>query len=66
MKATAIWKKLFEILPKKQKIGFFLILLILVISAGLNQVTPLAVGYLTDFVLTSRISPFPQWCPFCW
>ena len=39
MKATAIWKKLFEILPKKQKAGFILILLILVISAGLNQVT---------------------------
>ena len=63
MKATAIWKKLFEILPKKQKIGFFLILLILVISAGLNQVTPLAVGYLTDFVLNQQDITFSAVVP---
>ena len=63
MKATAIWKKLFEILPKKQKAGFFLILLILVISAGLNQVTPLAVGYLTDFVLNQQDITFSAVVP---
>lgn len=63
MKATAIWKKLFEILPQKQKAGFFLILLILVISAGLNQVTPLAVGYLTDFVLNQQDITFSAVVP---
>lgn len=63
MKATAIWKKLFEILPKKQKAGFFLILLILVVSAGLNQVTPLAVGYLTDFVLNQQDITFSAVVP---
>lgn len=63
MKATAIWKKLFEILPKKQKAGFFLILLILILSAGLNQVTPLAVGYLTDFVLNQQDISFSAVVP---
>lgn len=45
------WRKIFELLPKRQKLGFAAVLLILAISAGLSQVTPLAVGYLTDHVL---------------
>ena len=46
-----IWKSIFGLLPRRQKSGFFLILLILGVSAVLSQLTPLAVGYLTDHVL---------------
>lgn len=53
-KTKKIWKKIFCLLPKKQKFGFFLVLLILAVSAGLSQVTPLAVGYMTDHVLDTQ------------
>lgn len=46
-----IWRKIFDLLPQRQKTGFFLILVILGVSAVLSQLTPLAVGYLTDRVL---------------
>ncbi len=46
-----IWKKIFDLLPQRQKMSFFLILVILGVSAVLSQLTPLAVGYLTDRVL---------------
>lgn len=49
--SKAIWKKIFDLLPAKQKMSFFVILAILGISAALSQFTPLAVGYLTDSVL---------------
>ena len=53
-KQWRLWKKLFTLLPPRQKAGFGAILLILAVSAVLSQVTPLAVGYLTDSVLTSE------------
>ena len=53
MKQHTLFKKLISILPPRQKANFLLILLILALSAVLSQVTPLAVGYLTDSVLTS-------------
>lgn len=46
-----IWRKIFDLLPARQKLGFLVIVLILAVSAVLNQLTPLAVGYLTDTVL---------------
>ena len=49
-----IWKNIFALLPRKQKSGFFLILLILGVSAVLSQLTPLAVGYLTGHVLAGQ------------
>lgn len=54
----AVWKKIFDLLPAKQKMGFFAILLILGISAILSQFTPLAVGYLTDSVLMGKPAAF--------
>ena len=51
MKQHTLLKKLLSILPPRQKANFLLILLILALSAVLSQVTPLAVGYLTDSVL---------------
>ena len=53
-----IGKKLFELLPRKQKTGFVLILLILAVSAVLSQITPLAIGYLTDHVLAGPTEGF--------
>ena len=52
------WKKLFELLPERQKAGFFFILIILGVSAVLSQLTPLAVGYLTDHVLAEPTGDF--------
>ncbi len=46
-----MWKKIFNLLPSRQKLGFFCILIILGVSAVLSQFTPLAIGYLTDSVL---------------
>ncbi len=51
-KTTPVWKKIFDLLPGKQKKRFFLILVILAVSAALSQLTPLAVGYMTDQVLS--------------
>ena len=47
-------KKFYGLLAKRQKISFFIILLLMLISAALTQVTPLAVGYLTDTVLANN------------
>lgn len=58
MKQHTLFKKLLSILPPRQKANFLLILLILALSAVLSQVTPLAVGYLTDSVLTSDAITF--------
>ncbi len=45
------WKNIFSLLPRRQRLRFLLILLILGVSAVLSQLTPLAVGYMTDRVL---------------
>ena len=58
-----IWKNIFALLPRKQKSGFFLILLILGVSAVLSQLTPLAVGYLTDHVLAGQNASFASVVP---
>jgi ABC-type multidrug transport system fused ATPase/permease subunit len=47
----SLFRKIYGILDKKQKISFLLVLLLLGISAILSQITPLAIGYLTDQVL---------------
>lgn len=58
-----IWKSIFALLPRKQKSGFFLILLILAVSAVLSQLTPLAIGYLTDHVLAGQNASFASVSP---
>lgn len=50
MKRT-LFKKIYSILDKKQKVSFLLVLLLLGVSAVLSQITPLAIGFLTDQVL---------------
>lgn len=56
-------KKIYALLPKRQKSGFVLILLILGVSAVLSQLTPLAVGYLTDHVLAGENASFASVVP---
>ena len=53
-KSEKMWRKIFDLLPSRQKLGFFFILLILGVSAVLSQFTPLAIGYLTDSVLAGE------------
>ena len=43
--------------------GFFLILLILAVSAALSRLTPLAVGYLTDHMLAGQNASFASVSP---
>ena len=56
--AKIIWKKIFQLLPSRQKAVFALVLIILALSAVLSQITPLAVGFLTDRVLGGQASSF--------
>lgn len=58
-----IWKNILNLLPTRQKLRFLWILAILVVSAALSQLTPLAVGYLTDHVLSDRNVSFPSVLP---
>ena len=56
-------KKLGKLLKRHQRAGFVVILLILGISAVLSQITPLAVGYLTDRVLAEQTVRFAAIIP---
>ena len=58
-----VWKKIFALLPQKQKLEFFLVLAILAVSAVLSQLTPLTIGYLTDHVLAARSATFQTVLP---
>ncbi len=58
-----LWRRIFDLLPRKQKLGFFLIIVILGISAILSQITPLAIGYLTDHILAEQDPVFSSIVP---
>ena len=53
-----IWKNIFDLLDKRHKRRFLWIAVILAVSAVLSQLTPLAVGYLTDHVLAGGRTDF--------
>ena len=57
-------KKVYQILEKKQKMIFVLIVLIMIVSAALTQVTPKAIGWLTDDVLNGEEVSFEKVIPF--
>lgn len=59
-----ILKKIYNLLENKQKLAFLLILVIMVISAGLTQVTPKAIGWLTDDILVQTEVAFAKIIPF--
>ena len=62
-KRGELWRKMLGLLPPRQRLNFAWILLILIVSAGLSQFTPLAVGYLTDHVLGSQTAAFASAIP---
>lgn len=59
-----VLKKLYKILNKRQKISFGIIIAIMIISAGLTQITPKAIGWLTDDILTQSEIAFKKVIPF--
>ena len=59
-----IYKKIFKIKKKKQKINFIIIIGIMILSALLTQLLPLSIGSLTDDVLSSDELSFVNVLPF--
>ena len=59
-----VLKKIYKLLDFKQKIKFLIIVLIMVVSAILTQVTPKAIGWLTDDVLNVNNVTFEKVVPF--
>lgn len=49
-----ILQKLYGLLDAKQKRNFAVIILIMIASAGLSQITPKAIGWLTDDILVQK------------
>ncbi len=60
----SVLKKLYKILTKRQKIMFGIIILIMIVSAVLTQVTPKAIGWLTDDILIQNEISFMKVIPF--
>lgn len=59
-----VLKKVYKLLDKKQKIKFFVIIIIMIISAWLTQMTPKAIGWLTDDILIRSQVSFIKVVPF--
>ncbi len=59
-----ILKKIYGLLDFRQKRNFVLILMIMMLSAGLTQLTPKAVGSLTDAILVHSQVHFLKVIPF--
>ena len=57
-------KKIYKLLDKKQKLIFIIIILIMIISAVLAQMTPKAIGWLTDDILAKESISFEKVIPF--
>lgn len=60
----SVLKKIYKLLDTKQKLRFILIILIMVISAVLAQMTPKTIGWLTDDILTKSEISFSKVIPF--
>ena len=56
--------KLYKILTRKQKIIFGIIIVIMIVSAILTQITPKAIGWLTDDILMQSEIAFSKVIPF--
>lgn len=56
--------KIYRLLDFKQKIKFLIIILIMIVSAILTQMTPKAIGWLTDDVLNVNGVTFEKIVPF--
>lgn len=59
-----VLRKLYKLLDTKQKVTFGLIIIIMIISAILTQITPKAIGWLTDDILMQNSVEFIKVIPF--
>ena len=59
-----VLKKIYKLLDTKQKLRFILIIIIMIVSASLAQMTPKAIGWLTDDILTKNEISFNKVIPF--
>ncbi len=64
VKKESIVLKLYKMLTKRQKFSFIIIIFIMIISAVLGQLLPLAIGKLTDDILVSEDISFVSIIPF--
>ena len=59
-----VLKKIYKLLDTKQKLRFILIIIIMIVSATLAQMTLKAIGWLTDDILTKNEISFNKVIPF--
>ena len=59
-----VLKKIYKLLDTKKKLRFILIIIIMIVSATLAQMTPKAIGWLTDDILTKNEISFNKVIPF--
>lgn len=59
-----VLKKIYKLLDTKQKLRFILIIIIMIVSAALAQMTPKAIGWLTDDILIKNEISFNKVIPF--
>lgn len=59
-----VLKKIYKLLDTKQKLRFILIIIIMMVSAALAQMTPKTIGWLTDDILTKDEISFEKLIPF--
>ena len=59
-----VLKKIYKLLERKQKFIFMLIIMIMIASAVLTQVTPKTIGWLTDDILNKNEVSFEKVVPF--
>ncbi len=63
-KKEPLFKRLYQMLGRKQKIDFIIIVIIMIVSAGLSQLVPLSIGTLTDTILAQENLSFLSIIPF--
>lgn len=63
-KEKGVYRKIFKMLTKPQKLNFIIIVIIMIISALLTQLLPLSIGRLTDDVLSRDNISFISVLPF--
>lgn len=59
-----ILKKIYRLLDNRQKLRFLIIIVIMIVSAALTQLTPKAIGWLTDDILNVNGVSFDKIIPF--
>lgn len=64
METQKLTKKIYNMLSKKQKINFIIIIIIMILSALLSQLLPLSIGKLTDDILNQENLSFVNVLPF--